>query len=99
MLHIIRHSPFETNCLESCLSAFSLEKDVLLLIENGVFNALANTEPGKKLAAFMKDRSIFVLAPHAKERGISHALIEQATKIGYENFVDLVVTDYPVCWW
>lgn len=98
MLHIIRHSFSESESLKNCLTVYK-PHDVLLLIENGVFCALSGTASGDQLAQLASQQSIFVLTPHATERGVLDRLIDETQLIDFEGFVDLVVQQYPVMYW
>jgi tRNA 2-thiouridine synthesizing protein B len=98
MLHIVYQSPVDSQNLKDCLAVFSLE-DVLLLIENGVFCALSGTALSEKLADLANSQRIFVLTPHAAERGVLNQLMHKIQLIDFEGFVDLVVEQYPILRW
>jgi tRNA 2-thiouridine synthesizing protein B len=90
MLHIVNKSPFERNALDSCLRVAKPGSSVLL-IEDGVYAALAKASFAKTITARMNDFSFYVLGPDINARGLSETpLIEGASVVDYEEFVDLV---------
>lgn len=90
MLHLVNKSPFERNNLDSCLR-LAKASSAILLIEDGVFAALANTEHSDKISSRINDLSIFVLGPDVAARGLGELpLIDGITVVDYEGFVDLV---------
>jgi tRNA 2-thiouridine synthesizing protein B len=90
MLHLINKSPFERTALDSCLR-LAKPGSSILLIEDGVYAALANATHAKKIAGRMEDFSFYVLAPDVAARGLGDApLIEGLSAVDYEGFVDLV---------
>ncbi len=90
MLHLINKSPFEKNSLDSCLR-LAQSGSSILLIEDGVYAAVANTEHAHRVAARTRDLSIYVLGPDVAARGLSDSpLIDDITVVDYEGFVDLV---------
>jgi len=90
MLHIINKSPLERNALDSCLRLAESGHSILL-IEDGVYAALANASDAATIAARMEDVSFHVLGPDVSARGLSDTpLIEGIDVVDYEGFVDLV---------
>lgn len=90
MLHLINKSPFEKNSLVSCLRLAQSGSSILLL-EDGVYAAVANAEHADKLAARVDDVSFYVLGPDVAARGLNDTpLIAGITVVDYEGFVDLV---------
>lgn len=90
MLHIINKSSAERHALDSC---FRLAKSggAILLIEDGVYAALAKAENADNIAGRMNDFSFYVLGPDVAARGLSELpLIDGITVVDYEGFVDLV---------
>lgn len=98
MLHIIYQSPTELQNLKTFFSVYQPE-DMILLIENGIFCALAGTLTGEQLANSINPKNIFVLAPHVNERGALHRLIAEIQSVDFAGFVDLVVEHYPILRW
>ena len=95
MLHLINKSPTERNSLDSC---FRLAKagGAILLIEDGVYAALAKADHAEKITSRMEDFSFYVLGPDVAARGLNDIpLIEGVTVVDYEGFVDLV-TEHDV---
>jgi tRNA 2-thiouridine synthesizing protein B len=94
MLHILNKSPFS---LSSCLDAFALlnKGDVLLLIEDGVYNALI----GSAYLLKNSDISIFALQDDIIARGIQNKLLPEVKLIDYKDFVELTIQYYPINNW
>ena len=90
MLHLINKSPFERNTLDSCLR-MAKPGSAILLIEDGVYAALAKAAHAKKIISRMDDFSFYVLGPDVAARGLNDApLIEGIDVVDYEGFVDMV---------
>ena len=90
MLHLINKSPFERNALDSCLRV-AKSGSAILLIEDGVYAALANATHAEKIINRMDDFSFYVLGPDVAARGLSDTpLIEGIDVVDYEGFVDMV---------
>jgi tRNA 2-thiouridine synthesizing protein B len=95
MLHLINKSPTERNALDSC---FRLAKPggAILLIEDGVYAAVAKADHAEKISSRMDEYSFFVLGPDVAARGLSDIpLIDGITVVDYDGFVDLV-TEHDV---
>jgi tRNA 2-thiouridine synthesizing protein B len=91
MLHTVNKSPFERNALKSCLR-LAQEGSAVLLMEDGVYGALAGTAVSQEIAERMDDLSFYVLGPDIAARGLSESpLIEGVQVVDYAGFVDLVV--------
>lgn len=89
MLHTVNKSPFEKNTLDSCLR-LATKGSAILLIEDGVYGAVAGAQTAKRIAARMKDFSFYVLGPDLAARGIEKTpLIEGVKVVDYSGFVDL----------
>ncbi len=90
MLHTINKSPFETSTFASCLG-HAAAGDAVLLIEDGVYAAIADTEPGKQIKAKNGTVSFYVLGPDVAARGLTNgSLAEGIQVVDYAGFVDLV---------
>ena len=90
MLHVINKSSAERHSLDSC---FRLAKPggTILLIEDGVYAALAKAEHAEKISSRMQDFSFYVLGPDVAARGLNELpLIDGIKVVDYEGFVDLV---------
>jgi tRNA 2-thiouridine synthesizing protein B len=91
MLHLINKSPFERTALDSCLRLAETGGSILLL-EDGVYAALANAAQAEKISGRMADFSFYVLGPDVAARGLEDTpLIDGIDVVDYEGFVDLVV--------
>ena len=90
MLNIVNKSPFERISLSSCLR-LAKRGSAVLLIEDGVYGALANTTNTELIKNRLVDFDFYVLAPDLAVRGLSKSpLIEDISIIDYGIFVDLV---------
>ena len=90
MLHIINKSPTERNSLDSCLR-LAQPGNSILLIEDGVYAALAKAAYAEKISGRLNEFSFYVLGPDVAARGLNDVpLIEGITVVDYEGFVDLV---------
>ena len=98
MLHIIHQSPSYSPSLKNCLATFD-QQDQLLFIENGVFCVMLGTSSAKSLEALANLQKIFVLKPHAIERGVFSRLIPCIQWIEFDGFVDLTVACERVLRW
>ena len=91
MLHLVNKSPTDRNSLASCLRLAKNGSSVLL-IEDGVYAALANATHAIAINGRMDDLTFFVLGPDVSARGLDDKpLIDGITVVDYEGFVDLVV--------
>ena len=90
MLHLINKSPFERNTLDSCLR-MAMPGSSILLIEDGVYAALAKAAHADKIIGRMDDFSFYVLGPDIAARGLGDVpLIDGVDVVDYEGFVDMV---------
>jgi tRNA 2-thiouridine synthesizing protein B len=95
MLHVVNKSPYERNSLDTCVG-YCREGDTLLLIEDGVYAALA----AGKAAAKMEGLKVAALGSDLKARGIAEdKLVEGIQIVDYAGFVDLVETTDRVQSW
>lgn len=91
MLHIVNKSPFERNALESCLG-HALAGDAILLIEDAVVGAVDGSKITPALQAALNDKSVYVLAPDLKARGMkAERVLPGIQLVDYAGFVDLTV--------
>jgi len=97
ILHTVNKSPFQKADLSSCLAHANAE-DAILLIEDGVYGAIADTDAANEIAA--SDASIYVLGGDLAARGIAGGKVAQGiTVIEYDGFVDLVTEHKAVNSW
>lgn len=91
MLHLVNKSPFDRPALDSCLR-LALDGSSVLLIEDGVYAALANAASAETVGKRMADLKFYVLGPDVAARGLDDKpLIEGINVVDYGGFVDLVV--------
>ncbi len=90
ILHLINKSPTDRYAFDTCFRMAS-PGDSILLIEDGVYAALANAEFANNISSRLDDFSFFVLGPDVDARGLGDTpLIENIAVVDYEGFVDLV---------
>jgi len=91
MLHLVNKSPTERNSLDSCLRLAQAGGAVLLL-EDGVYAALANAAFADAVKARMGELTFYVLGPDVSARGLDDKpMIDGLNVVDYGGFVDLVV--------
>ena len=89
-LHTVNKSPFATQTLMSCLNHCK-EGDAVLMIEDGVYGALANSGMGDLVRAKTAAVSIYVMSPDAAARGLADdKLLGEVKGVDYAGFVSLV---------
>jgi len=99
MLHTVNKSPFEKNSLQSCLRLSKVGSSILML-EDGVYGALQGTEVEDRVLESINDRSLYVLGPDLKARGIDPSkLISGIQIVDYDGFVKLAAESTKVQSW
>lgn len=99
MLHIINKSPFEKASFKSCLDHARVG-DSILMIEDATVGAIQNTSFTDELTAALIDKSVYVLEPDLKARGLDeNRLIEGIITVDYAGFVDLTVNNETTQSW
>ena len=89
MLHTVNKSPFEKNSLDTCLR-LSAAGSHILLIEDGVYGALAGTAMEARLLEAMSKRQFYALGADLKARGIHPSgIIDGIEVVDYHRFVEL----------
>ncbi len=96
MLHTVNHSPFRSDSLNTSLR-YLLPGDAILLIEDGVYGALENTNFSEKLKKALENNEICVLEPDLQARGVAN-VIDGVKKVDYEGFVELVEKHQVTSW-
>ena len=99
MLHIVNKSPFEKNSLDSCLRLARAGARVLL-IEDGVYAALADGAIASRVRTAMRDKKFYALDADLKARGIdARRLVDGVEVVGYDGFVELAAQSDKVQSW
>jgi len=99
MLHTVNKSPFERNGLDSCLR-LAKKGSAILLIEDGVYAALADTAMSNKISSRMEDFKFYVLGLDIETRGLGESpLIDGIISVDYSGFVDLAAEHSAVQSW
>jgi len=84
----VNKSPFTNTTLDEC-ARFASDGSPILLIEDGVYAAMAGTGYEPRLKEIMVKHEVYALAPDLKARGVDHVTAGVKT-VGYEGFVELV---------
>lgn len=99
VLHTVNKSPFAGSALESCLAHLS-DGAALLLIEDGVYAALAGSAFAERLAAAGQHHALYVLGPDLAARGLAdHPLVDGLQVVDYPGFVQLAASHSAVQSW
>ncbi len=99
VLHTVNKSPSERNTLQSCLR-LAQRGSSILLIEDGVYAAMADNKASEQLTARMDDYQYYVLGPDIAARGLAaKTLIENCKVVDYAGFVDLAAEHDSVQSW
>ncbi len=99
MLHTVNKSPFERNSLQSCLRV-ATNGSAVLLIEDGVYAAMSDTESAALVTEAAKRLSLYALGPDIKARGIDENRIAAGIQlVDYGGFVDLAAEHKTVQAW
>ena len=88
-LHTVNKSPFERDSLSSCIR-LAAKGSAILLIEDGVFGAMAGTDHSQMVQDAMANAEVYVLGPDLAARGMSEdRVIDGIQVVDYTGFVDL----------
>lgn len=101
ILHTVNKSPFTTTLLQECLAILG-QGHSLLLIEDGVYGALATTPLAGALQAHCErhQRRLFALREDLEARGLNEELLlPQIQAVGYPEFVQLAAEHKSVQSW
>ena len=89
-LHTVNKSPYATQTLMSCLNHCK-DGDAVLMIEDGVYGALANSGMADFVRAKSASVAIYVMSPDTAARGLAEdKLLGEVSGVDYAGFVDLV---------
>ena len=95
ILHLVNKSPYEKNSLDVCVGYYE-EGDAILLIEDGVYAAMAAGKFGSSLTG----KDLYVLRADLAARGVvEDKVLDGAKLVDYGGFVDLVETHGKVQSW
>jgi len=102
-LHTVNKSPFEKTSLVTCLEyagSGSGSGAAVLLIEDGVYGALAGTSAESHVKSALDSVKIYVLGPDLKARGFSEErVVPGISVVDYAGFVDLAAEHSKVQAW
>ncbi len=96
-LHTVNKSPFASTALASCLDHLTADA-ALILIEDGVYAALADGAFAARLAA--APVAVYALGPDLEARGLGAAALAKGVRVvDYGGFVDLAAAHSAVVPW
>ncbi len=99
ILHTVNRSPFEKNSLTSCLR-YAKKGSAVLLIEDGVYAALAGTAFEKTVTTAMEELAFYCLTADLKARGFTpDNTLDGIELVDYAGFVALAVEHEKVQAW
>ncbi|MGK7345567.1 MAG: sulfurtransferase complex subunit TusB [Candidatus Nitrospinota bacterium M3_3B_026] len=96
MLHTVNKSPFTNDTLDECVR-FAAEGSPILLLEDGVYAALAGSSFEARMREILKNHEVYAIRADVKARGLER-LIDGVKVIGYDGFVDLVEKSKTHAW-
>ena len=96
LLHTVSKSPTSSFALASCLRCID-DHAVLLLLEDGVYAAVANGEAARAIASH--GVACHVLRADVEARGLSGKLDPRFQLADYDDFVNLSTTCHAVQGW
>ncbi|WP_287584968.1 sulfurtransferase complex subunit TusB [Candidatus Borrarchaeum sp.] len=99
LLYIVRRSPFMYSDLERASELASMQKeegnDVGMVLMQDAVLITKKSEKSKMLEEIMVNGiNIYVIEADCNARGINEMIIEGVKKVGYEEFIDLVMENY-----
>lgn len=98
-LHTVNKSPFTHNTLTSCLSICA-PNDGILLLEDGVFGAMATAPCAARLAELITQGvKVYALINDIKARGLQEKLLNKIVPTDYPGFVQLTIDHRCVQSW
>jgi len=102
-LHTVNKSPFEKTSLATCLAyaaASGASGTAVLLLEDGVYGAVAGTAAEAQVKAALGAVKLYVLGPDLAARGFSEdRVIPGVGVVDYAGFVDLAAESTKVQAW
>jgi tRNA 2-thiouridine synthesizing protein B len=90
MLHIVNKSPLEKSTLDTVLRL--ARGGSLLLIEDAVYAATRGNAAEGRLREAQSRMKVYALEPDLQARGMADRVLDGVETIGYDGFVDLVVS-------
>lgn len=93
LLHTVNKSPYERNCLDSCLT-HAVKGSGIMLYEDAVYAAVKGSTAAGRIADATADHAVYVLESDLRARGMDPANVVDGVKVvDYGGFVDLC-TEY-----
>lgn len=96
MLHTVNKSPFQNTALEDCLR-FAQAGDAILLLEDGVYGAVAGSVKSALLENALKNHQVYAIKADLQARALTR-IIPGIQIVGYDVFADLVDKNLMHAW-
>lgn len=99
LLYIVKRSPFMYSDLERASELASMQKEAgndvgIVLMQDSVL-ITKKSEKSKMLEEIMANGiDVYAIEADCKARGISDVVLEGVKKVGYEEFIDLIMENY-----
>lgn len=98
-LHTVNKSPFTYSTLTSCMSVCN-EADGILLLEDGVFGAMACAPCADQLRGLInRGVKVYALDSDIKARGLQEKILSDIQLTNYSEFVQLSIRHRCVQSW
>ena len=97
ILHTVNRSPFQHDTLRACLRVAAAE-DAILLIEDGVYGAIEESELARLLGDAPAPR-VYALLADVEARGLTSLIQSSIALVDYRGFVDLTAQHDRVVSW
>ena len=98
-LHTVNKSPFTHTTLSSCLEICN-ENDGVLLLEDGVFGAIAGSPTNDKILELInRGLKVYALIDDVSARGLQEKINENIITVNYDGFVQLSIEHRCVQSW
>lgn len=98
-LHTVNKSPFTHTTLCSCLEICS-ESDAILLLEDGVFGAIAGSPTNDKILELIcRGLKVYALIDDINARGLQEKTNDHIITVNYDGFVQLSIEHRCVQSW
>jgi tRNA 2-thiouridine synthesizing protein B len=98
MLFIINQSPCTADAFTQCSQYVTTDSDILL-IENGVYTALTNSQFSKIVEEILQQVKIYALHADVTARGLTDKILPGIKLASYSDFVDLTAKHKQIISW
>ena len=88
ILHTVNKSPTQDSTLHSCLQ-MAQPGSGILLIETGVYGAVANEANTKLFKEILRTHNVYALEPDLAARGLTGTILPALEAVSYSGFGEL----------